>query len=210
MITQLTLNPGGASVDLQGFDFDVSGTLSNEGTISLFGNQTFDFGIPDPDSGLFIFEGDGDGLGETFVIPELGPTDYFNVIINDMNATMDTFQTTGSFTIGGTLTLTSAILDISTMMTDLGIGGTLQINGGQLLATSGTIDIDGGVVITTGTFTAPGAGQSFTVANDWSVAVGGTFINNGGDVVFDSPTNTTITGETRFDDLFSSTATGHV
>ncbi len=204
MITQLTLNPGGASVDLQGFDFDVSGTLSNEGTISLFGNQTYDFGVPDADSGLFIFEGDGDGLAETFVIPELGPTDFYNVIINDVNATMDAFQTTGSFTIGGTLTLSSALLDISTMMTDLGIGGTLQISGGALLATSGTIDIDGGVVITSGTLTAPGSGQRFTVANDWNLAVGGTFISSGGAVRFDDPmTNTTITGDTRFNDFFA-------
>jgi len=205
-IDQLTLNPGGATVNMVGFDFTVTGTLSNEGTITLFGNQTFTFGIPDPNSGLFIFLGDGDAFAETFLIPDLGIFDFFNIIINDANATADTFQTTGSFTIEGTLNITSGTLDTSTLLTDLGIAGSLFIDGGMLLSTNGTIDVDGGVVITSGTLSAPGAGASFTVANDWTITVGGTFINNGGEVIFDSPINTSITGNTIFNDFTVSTA----
>lgn len=205
-VNQLTINPGGATVNLEGFDFAVSGTLSNEGTITLFGNQTYSFGIPDPDTGTFMFLGDGDVFAETFLISDFGIFDFFNIIINDSNGTMDTFQTTGSLTIEGTLNVASGTLDTSTLLTNMGIGGSLVINGGQLISTNGTIGVDGSVLITSGTLSAPGTGRSFTVANDWTITVGGTFINNGGEVIFDSPASTNITGNTRFSDFIVSTA----
>ncbi|MBZ0166332.1 MAG: hypothetical protein K8I00_05945, partial [Candidatus Omnitrophica bacterium] len=168
MIDQLTLDPGATTVMLEDYNMLVSGTLSNDGTITLFGNQTYSFGLPDSDSGLFIFLGDGDGSADTYLITEQGTFDFYNVIINDVNATMDSFTTTGSLVFAGTLSLSSSTLDISTLMGNLSVGGSLIIDGGQLLSTSGTLNVDGGVAVISGTLSAPGAGLSFTVGDDWT------------------------------------------
>ncbi|MBP9854740.1 MAG: DUF11 domain-containing protein [Candidatus Omnitrophica bacterium] len=205
-ITELSINSGGATVNLDGFNLAVSGTLSNDGTLTLFGNETYTFGLIDSDSGQFIFQGDGDGTAETFLISDLGLVDFFNVVINDTNGVKDTFSTTGSLAIDGTLNVTSGTLNSSTLLGDLNITGSLIIDGGTMVSTNGNIDVNGGVLMTGGSFTAPGSGQSFLVAQDWTFVVGGTFIHNGGDVTFDSPSTSNIIGETRFNDFTSSIA----
>ncbi|MCB9722357.1 MAG: DUF11 domain-containing protein [Candidatus Omnitrophica bacterium] len=205
-IDQLTLNPGATTVMLEDYNLTVAGTLSNDGTITLFGNQMYSFGLSDNDSGLFIFLGDGDGTADTYLITDQGTFDFYNVIINDVNATMDSFRTTGSLNIAGTLTLSSGTVDNSTLMGIISIGGSLLIEGGQLLTTAGTLDVNGGVSVTTGTLSAPGPGYAFTVANDWTMSVGGTFVANGGQVEFDGGATASITGDTRFHDFFSDSA----
>lgn len=186
---------------LEDYNLTVAGTLSNDGTITLFGNQMYSFGLSDNDSGLFIFLGDGDGTADTYLITDQGTFDFYNVIINDVNATMDSFRTTGSLNIAGTLTLSSGTVDNSTLMGIISIGGSLLIEGGQLLTTAGTLDVNGGVSVTTGTLSAPGPGYAFTVANDWTMSVGGTFVANGGQVEFDGGATASITGDTRFHDF---------
>ena len=57
-----------------------------------------------------------------------------------------------------------------------------------------------------GTFTAPGQDNTFTVADDWTKAGGATFTPQDGTVTLDTTTTATITGDTSFFNLSSTTA----
>ncbi|HPN88090.1 MAG TPA: hypothetical protein PLH56_01995 [Candidatus Omnitrophota bacterium] len=75
--------------------------------------------------------------------------------------------------------------------------GTLIVDGGTLIADEATLDVNGSVVISNGNFSAPGDGQSFTVAKDWTF-LGGNFNPNNGRVIFDSSAQTVFTGNATF------------
>lgn len=202
-VDNLTINSG-ATLSLGGNNLTVDLTLSNEGSISLFGSETVTIGTIDSNSGTFVLRGDGDGTAENFTIKDFGTTDYYNLTINDTNATKDTFRTNANLTVAGALNVTSGTMDISTNTNTLTTTGTLTVNGGTLTATNGNIDANGSVSISSGTLTAPGSGKSFTVADDWSHS-GGTFTHSSGTVTLDTTTETTISNDTTFNNLTSTT-----
>ena len=76
------------------------------------------------------------------------------------------------------------VLDISTGTDTLTVGGTLNVNGGTLIATNGSIDANGDVTVSLGTLTSPDAGGTFTVAGNW-IKTGGTVTNLLGTITFD-------------------------
>ncbi len=203
-IANLTINTG-ATVSLNGKNLTITSTLSNDGTVQLFGSEAVIIGTVDSDSGTFVFTGDGDATPGNFTIPDFGTTtDYFNVVINDTHAVKDTFLTNANLNLAGTLHVTSGTLDISTNGNTLTTAGTLTVDGGTLTATNGNIDANGSVVISSGTLTAPGSGKSFTIAGNFTHS-GGTFNNSSARVTLDTTTAATISGNTTFYNLTSST-----
>ncbi len=199
----LTTNAS-STLTLNGKNMTVTGALTNNGTVSLFGSETISFGTMDVAHGTFLFTGNGDGVVDTFTIPDLGATDYYNVVINDTHGTKDLFITNGALTLAHDLSVTSSSLDISTNANTLTTGGTLTINGGTLTATNGNIDANGAVVISSGVLTAPTTAKSFTVAGDWTHS-GGTFTTSSGRVTMDTASAALITGNTTFYDWYSTT-----
>jgi hypothetical protein len=168
--------------DLNSQNFTLA-TLSNSGTLQLFGSETVSITTMDTDSGLVAYTGDGDASAETFTLKDFGATDYFNLKINDTHATKDTFQTNANLDVAGALNVTSGTLDISTNTNTLTTTGTLTVDGGILTATNGSIDANGAVVISSGTLTAPSG--SFNAGGDWTCS-GSAFTHNSGTVTFDA------------------------
>ncbi|MCP3681749.1 MAG: DUF11 domain-containing protein [bacterium] len=202
-VTNLTLNAG-TTVNLNGKDLTVSSTLSNEGNINMFGSETVSISTVDSDSGTFTYTGDGDVNAETFIVQEIGATDYYNLVINDTNGTKDTFRTNSNITAAGAVNVTLSTLDISTNGNTLTAAGALTVDGGTLTATNGNIDANGAVVVSSGTLTAPTTSKSFTVAGDFTHS-GGTFDANSGQVTLDG-SNQTLYGDTTFYGLYKSVA----
>ncbi len=204
-IATLTINSS-ATLTLNGKNLTVTGALSNDGTVSLFGSETVNIGTVDPDSGTFLFTGDNDGISENFTIPDLGAAgiDYFNVVINDTSGVKDTFRTNANLTIAGALTVTAGTIDVSTNSNTLTTAGTLTVNGGTLTATNGNIDANGAVVVSSGTLTAPTIGKTFTVAGNFTHS-GGTFTNSSGTLTLDG-TSQSINGSTTFYNLAKTVA----
>ncbi len=190
------------------------GTFSNTGTVSLSGAETIDFvntgtALPDVDSGLFIYRGNADGVADTRIIKDFSSSiaDYFNLTINDPNATPDTFRTAANLNVAGTLTVTAGTIDTSIGANSLTSAGIL-VNGGTLTATNGTIDLNGDVTISSGTFTAPSAttASAFTISGSFAHS-GGTFTHSNGRVTFDTTNPATISGNTTFYKLYATTNT---
>ena len=134
--------------------------FSNDGNVILQGLETVTL-TQDADSGTFTYTGNGDGTVDTRTIMDFGATDYYNLVINDPNATKDILQTNGALTLGNNLTITAGSLDISTNTNALAAGGILTVNGGTLTATNGDIDVNSAVTISSGTLTAPTGGRDF-------------------------------------------------
>lgn len=201
VVTGLTINAS-ADVILNGNDLEVSGTFSNSGTVRLIGNETLTL-TQDIDSGTFQYVGNGSSTTRTII--DFGATDYYNLIINDTGGTPDTFQTNANLTLANNLNVTDSTLNISTNANTLTVGGALTVDGGVFTATNGNIDANGTVTISSGTLTAPTTGKTFTIADDFTFS-GGTFTHSTGTVTLDSAAATTITGNTTFYDLVSTTA----
>lgn len=206
-VRDLTIDVSG-SLDLNDNDLTV-GAMAGEqltvnGTLSLDGSQSLT--ITDIDlsaTGTFVYEGDGDGSIDTYT-SSLLPT-YYNLTINDGGATKNIFETTQNTTVLNNLNVTAGTFDIDT--DSLTMTGAFTVDGGTFDGSSGNVDANGSVVINnSGVFTAPGAGLSFTVADDWTLAAGSTFTHNSGTVVFDTTTTTTIAGDTTFNNFESTTA----
>ena len=182
----------GATLTLSGQGLAIAtGTFANSGTVFLHGNETVTLTQDTTNHGTFNYQGTDTGSTDTLL------SSYYNLVINDANATKDAFVTSGTVTTSGdmtvtsvgtlttngaltadgNLTLTSGTLDISTHTNTLTVGGTLSLNGASavLTATNGNIAANGAVSLTAGTFTAPGAGKTFTVT--------GNFTNNAGNYV---------------------------
>lgn len=192
-----------ASVSMLEYDLTVDNEIYNDGTVSLQGVQSVSINTMDTDSGTFVFTGNGNGSVENLSIYDFGAADYFNLVINDPNATKDNFTTSSDLTVNGSLNVTSGPLDISAGTDTLTVEGVLTVDGGTLTADNGTIDVNDSVVISGGTLSAPTG--SFTVANDWTHSAG-TFTHNNGEVVLDTASTATVTGNTSFFDLTTSVA----
>lgn len=206
-VANLTISQSGATLDLDGSNLVISGTLSNVGTIYLDGNETVTIATTDTDSGTFNFLGDADAnAGETFTIPDISAasTDYYNVVFNS-TVNPDFFDVSAgqTLTIAGTLNVTSGTLNISTNSNTMAVAGALTVDGGTLTATNGTIDANGAFTISSGTITAPDSGGAFTVAGNFTQS-GGTFTHSSGTVTLDGSGQTISASTTDFYNLTKS------
>lgn len=104
----------------------------------------------------------------------------------------------GTLTGSGTLTKEAGVITLNTGATMTGftgltMGNSLVIAGGTLNAGSyTTFDMNGGFTLSSGTFTAPGAGNTATFAQAITIS-GGTFNHNSGTITIDGANNATIT-----------------
>lgn len=134
-IGYLTINSG-AVLDLENFDFTVTNTLINNGTIRLQGGNTITIGTMDTDSGTIIYDGSGS-------YAELAFGDaYFNLEF-DNNAGGDWTLDAG-LDVNGDLTITNGSL--------IDDGNTVNIAGdfsnADSFVSTGTVTFDGGVTQT--------------------------------------------------------------
>ncbi len=135
----------GATVNLNGQTLDLNGTLNNNGTLKIQGNETdVDIGVMDNDSGTVMYIGDGNGTSNVYAVRNHSAGAYYNLTINDTNSTVDTFTFDAQAAINGTLTVAN--------------GNTLGLNGqtlnmtGATLSNSGTITMFGSETVTVGTW----------------------------------------------------------
>jgi hypothetical protein len=162
-VNNLTIKSG-ASLTLAGHNLTTAGTLTNQGTVVLQGNEAIHLaGGNDTTEGTWKYVGDGSGatltlprLGGSLALP--GAADYFNLTIADTHAHRDTFQTAASLAVNGNLSLT---------------GGTLTASGGPV--TTAGLALSG-----TGVLNAP---ATLSDSGNWTVS-GGTFNPTGGTVFF--------------------------
>ncbi|MBF0522600.1 MAG: DUF11 domain-containing protein [Candidatus Omnitrophica bacterium] len=194
-IQDVTINSGGV-LTLDGHDFVVNGTFTNNGNLQLIGNEsTVTFGTYVP-SGTVTYIGDNNGSVNTYHIKDFGTTDYAHLVIKDANATTpDIFDTTSNLNMTD-LNVTNGTLTVSTGNT-LTTSGLLTVDGGTLNAIAGNIASNGSVLISSGLLSAPGPNLNFTVVGDWTKS-GGNFTHNSGLVAFNPTTQTTFTGNTTF------------
>ncbi len=162
----------GDSLTLAGHALSVLGTLTNQGTVTLQGNEAISLAHGD-DTTEGTWQLVGDGSGGTLPLPDFGAVDYFNLTIADTHSRRDTFQTATDLVVKGNLVLS---------------GGTLTASGGKV--TTGGLSLAGGVL---------NAPATLTDLGNWSVT-GGTFNANNGTVVL-AGTNQQISGNTTFYNL---------
>ncbi len=194
----------GAIVTLNGKNLTVDTAFNNNtGTIRARGDETISL-TQDTDSGTFEYVGDNDGVQDTYS-GKLFAT-YYHLTFNDTNGA-DIFRTTASLAASGNTTISAGVLDISTNTNTLTTTGTLTVGGATavLTATNGNIDANSSVSITSGTLTAPTTAKSFTVAGNFA-HTGGTFTHSSGTVTLDTAATATISGDTTFYNLTSTTA----
>ncbi|HNV86485.1 MAG TPA: hypothetical protein PKL97_05915 [Candidatus Omnitrophota bacterium] len=182
------------------------GSLSNDGTVRLQGNEALNGLSQDADSGTWEYVGDGDGTSETFDILDSGSGDFYNLIINDTHATKDTFRATaplkiyndftvsgGTYYANGQATTVDGACAVNTGGTYTAGSGTqifnglLSISGGTFTGGTGAIAANGGLSMTSGTLTAPSG--AFTAGGDWTIS-GGTFNPGTGTVNFNKSSGT--------------------
>ncbi|HLF18138.1 MAG TPA: Ig-like domain-containing protein [Candidatus Omnitrophota bacterium] len=201
-VANLTIQSN-ASVSLLGQDLTINGTLSNDGEVFLFGDETVTIANPDTTSGTFVFTGNGVGGAENIEIPQL---DYFNIQINDNDGgTADSFLTDFDLSVFGSLVLTASEFDISTNPDNtLTVGGTIDVQGGTFTGTSGNIDLNGGINISSGTFIAPDGTHTFNIAGDF-VQSAGTFTHSSGTVILDGTTQFISANNTDFASFLKTT-----
>ncbi len=204
----LTIQSGN-SLALAGNQFILGGTLVNQGTMILQGNElvTLAHGN-DTKEGTWEYVGDDSGKAMT-----LGGS-YFNLVIDDAHAKANVFQPSATLTINGALTVTAGTLNANTKMIDVTglttvsggtyltstqpqlLSGGLLVNGGSLSGSTGSVTA-GGVAIHGGSITAP------AILNDsgnWTVTGGG-FLARSGTTVYLTGTHQTIAGATTFFNL---------
>ncbi len=188
-----------ATMTLDGYALTIDSTFSNDGIMILDGSEATTFTM-DNNSGTFRYIGDGDGTAETFTLSNFNGSGYYNLEINDTNATKDKFILNSNLTVHGNLTAASGEFDINS--DTLTVEGNIIVNGGTLTGTNGNIDDNGSVITSSGTLAAPGSGKYFAVAGSWAHS-GGTFTSNSGNVTFDAPNSMTFSGSTVFYDMTS-------
>jgi hypothetical protein len=154
--TSLTVYAGIFDINNQSFNFAAStaASVANGAYIRLHGNETIGANVQNFDIDSGTVEYVGDNTGSTYPIKDFGTTDYFNLTINDINASEDTFNIASGLTIAGAFTLTD---------------GTVTQN--VAIAITGAYTQSGG----TFTSTDP-ASDSFSVTGDFSIPdTAGTF-----------------------------------
>ena len=146
----LTISAG--ILDLNGYDFSLTGALYNSGILQLQGAETVSIGTMDYDSGTVTYVGDGDAAGDTYTIKDFGANDYYHLVINSTDGTTDAFELGENIDTDGDFTITAG-----TFNTSDGTDRDMDI--------AGNVDIDGVFTANSSTITASG---------DWNSS-GGTF-----------------------------------
>ncbi|MEK7540560.1 MAG: hypothetical protein AAB558_04915, partial [Patescibacteria group bacterium] len=181
-----------------GFTTAVVGTFSNSGTLRRKQIETFT-GTMDIDSGTVEYVGNGDGVVDTVTITDFGGagTDYYNLKINDANATKDNFSNGAALTVAGTVEVASGTMTQSGSNA-IAVTGTMTTNGGTFAGGSGAMSAGGLFTVSSGAFTATSG--TMTLSNSFTFS-GGTFTHNSGTVVFSANANHTITGSVGWNSL---------
>ncbi|MCX5707990.1 MAG: C25 family cysteine peptidase [Candidatus Omnitrophica bacterium] len=195
--------------DLNGQDLNL-GTLNNSGTVQMLGSETtVAITTMDTVKGTVTYVGDGDETPEVFTVKNFGALDYYDLVINDINTTKDTFRTAADMGINHQLQVLNGEMDISFNGNNLIIENDLIINGGTLTATNGNIEVVGNMTLTSGILTAPANGQYFRIAGNTDLS--GTFNNSSGEITFNaisgSPTINS-GGNDLYDLLFDDSTSG--
>jgi len=188
----LTLDSG-LTFELNGQSLNIPGTLDNKGTVKMLGSEvSVSIATMDTAEGEVVYTGDGDASPENFTLKDFGVgNDYYDLIINDLNATKDTFRTNANLTVAGTLDVLAGTLDISTNSNTLTTTGIFTINGGTVTATDGSIDANTDLTLTSGVLTAPDSGGYLRFAADLDLS-GGTFTHSSGTIESDAAGGTPI------------------
>ena len=133
-----------------GNTFEIVSSLSNEGTVTVQGNETITL-TPgnDTDSGTFSYT--GRNASETLTIADFGATDYYILMINDANTNKATFNLADTAVLADDLIVTSGTLagNGNTMT----VGGDVHLNGGTVNSPT-TLTVGGNWTFDSGTFTA--------------------------------------------------------
>ncbi len=210
-VTHSFTNSAG-TFSLAGIDWIMTGaTFSNTGTVQLQGNETITGLTQDTTKGTWRYA--GRNVSENFTIKDFGTTDYFNLTINDANATKATFQSGSALVVGNALTVTAGTFDANGQTTTVNAststavvttvsGGTylastalqtfgrLTVSGGTFTGSSGGVSVVNALILSSGTLTAPSG--TFTITGTWAQS-GGTFTPGTNTVTFDKSTGTTQT-----------------
>lgn len=196
-INNLTITSG--NFRTVGWNFTASGTIVNNDNFVVQGGETLTFvnGF-DVDSGTFVYKGDNDGIsGETFTIKDNGATDFFNLTINDNNATRDIFALGANSNIAGILTVSSGTFQQSTYTLDT-VGLTVSGANGTFTGGTNTITNTGALTISAGTFNSTSG--TLTQSGAWTHTAGGTFTHNSGTVSF---TGSAVTADVSTSETFN-------
>ena len=94
----------GAVLDTRSTDLTITGQFNNEGVLRLQGDESLSF-TQDLDSGKVEYVGDGDGMASIFNLQDLGPIDYYDILINPVDGDIDTFNINFPTTIMGDWTM---------------------------------------------------------------------------------------------------------
>ncbi|GEM_PF-1709823 len=196
-IGNLTVNTGGV-LDLNGFNFTVSGALSNSGTLRLEGGETVSATM-DTDSGTVIYDG-SPGAADLaagynyFNLSFAGSGTWNNLAALDVNgdlsiaASNSLVSNNTAVNVGGNWTNAGGYVAVNNTVTFDGTGTQTVITGGtgalqdfnnvtvnktagSVLLSTNAMDIDGNFTISNATSVLDLADQALTVA--------GTFSNNG-------------------------------
>ncbi|MCK5161594.1 MAG: DUF2341 domain-containing protein, partial [Candidatus Aureabacteria bacterium] len=200
-IGSLTINSNGI-FNLAGYNlaFASSQAVDNSGTFQLQGQETLtNVTNLDTDSGTVEYT--GDNTGTTRTIKDFGAgTDYNNLTINDTNGSPNTYNAASDLTLGGTLTLSNGTI---THGANTITSAAYSQSDGTFTGGTAAIDINGNLAVSGGIFTSTSG--DLNIAGDMNPAAG-TFVHNGGTVIFDDVSKVSHLYGTTFSDFTCTTA----
>lgn len=197
-VQSLTIQSG-ATLTLDQCPIVLTGSLVNQGTIVLDGNETMTAASM-TDSGIIKYVGMSDSevlvnMANRFVIGGSAKTTFNTIVIQEENiaALRDTFRASSSMTVTQSFTLVEGAFTVYSGRT-LTTNGNLLVQGGTFTATSAVLDVTN-IAISGGTFLAPVA-TAFTVSGNFAHTAG-VFTPGAGTVTLDGAMQT-MSGNTTF------------
>ncbi len=173
-VTNLTTSAGTNNFDLNGNNLTVSGAFSNNGILTLRGNESTAL-TQDFDSGTWTYVGDGDAATDTFIIKDFGVTDYFtlSVISTDTN---DVFELSSTTNIASNFALQKGVVNTNSF--NFTTSGTYTQSLGPNIFNASASNITIGTSFTLGA-TAGAGNPSVFNAGSGTTSVGTTFSQTG-------------------------------
>ncbi|MBI4970897.1 MAG: DUF2341 domain-containing protein [Candidatus Omnitrophica bacterium] len=141
------------TLDLNGQNFSVTGTLTNPATIQLKGNEnvTLTSGN-DTTQGTWNYVGDGDATASSFIIKDFGANDYCNLSINAVDGSIDYFTNASNLVINGSLNSSGGTFSVDANIYSV---GQMNFYGPVIFAASGFL------LDSTNSGASPGANINF-------------------------------------------------